>query len=124
MYRSGHTGIVLIVYAPFAYVFLITGQPVLAVLFGLGILAIEPLPDRDFRISFLSHRGISHSLFAALLIGLITGMVGWLVGRLAIMPIVQTLQESSIISQTHSENSIRGLQEYDAGALSAIGVCV
>ena len=124
MYRYGHIGIVLLVYAPFTYVLLTTGHPTLAILCGLGILAIEPLPDRDFRLPFLSHRGISHSLFAALLIGLVMGAVGWLVGRYAISPIVQAFQESSIIRLTDSENILRDLRVYDAEAFSLIGFAV
>ena len=124
MYRYGHTGIDLIVYAPVAYVFLITGQPALALLCGLGILVIEPLPDRDFRVPFLTHRGISHSLVTALLIGLVMASVGWLVGRHVLPPVVQSLQELTVINLANSENILRDLLDYDAEAFSVIGFSI
>ncbi len=68
MYRLGHTGITLFVLAPLAYVLVEAHQPLLALITALGVLAIEPLPDLDFKFSFLDHRGVSHSLLAAVYI--------------------------------------------------------
>src|SRR5699024_3289380 len=43
-------------------------------------LLVEPLPDNDMWIPGLDHRGTSHSLFAALVIGAVLGGLGWVVG--------------------------------------------
>ena len=79
MYRLGHTGIALLVLAPLAYVLLEAHRPLLAFVTVLGVLAIEPLPDLDFKFRFLDHRGVSHSLLAAVTIGGILALCGWVV---------------------------------------------
>ena len=79
MYRLGHTGIALLVLAPLSYVLLETHRPLLALVTALGVLAIEPLPDFDFKLPFLDHRGVSHSLLAAVCIGGILALCGWVV---------------------------------------------
>jgi membrane-bound metal-dependent hydrolase YbcI (DUF457 family) len=77
MYRLGHTGIALLVLAPLAYGLVEAHKPLLALITALGVLAIEPLPDLDFKLSFLDHRGVSHSLFAAMCIGGFLALCGW-----------------------------------------------
>jgi membrane-bound metal-dependent hydrolase YbcI (DUF457 family) len=78
MYRLGHTGIALLVLAPLTCVLLEAHHPLLAVDTIFGVVGIEPLPDADFKFSFLDHRGTSHSLFAAVVIGGVIGFCGWL----------------------------------------------
>jgi membrane-bound metal-dependent hydrolase YbcI (DUF457 family) len=80
MYRLGHTGIALLVLAPLSYGLLEAHRPLLALIISLGVLAIEPLPDYDFKLPFLDHRGVSHSLFAAVAIGGFLALCGWFVG--------------------------------------------
>jgi membrane-bound metal-dependent hydrolase YbcI (DUF457 family) len=80
MNRKGHVGMVLLAYAPVAYLLITDGKLVLAVLGWLGIHLVEPLPDQDFHLPFLTHRGLSHSLVAVLVVGGILGAVGWLLG--------------------------------------------
>jgi membrane-bound metal-dependent hydrolase YbcI (DUF457 family) len=80
MNRKGHVGMTLLAYAPVAYFLVTDGKLVLAVLGWLGVHAVEPLPDQDFHLPFLTHRGISHSLVAVLVVGGILGASGWLLG--------------------------------------------
>jgi membrane-bound metal-dependent hydrolase YbcI (DUF457 family) len=80
MNRKGHIGMMLLAFAPVAYLLITDGKLVLAVLGWLGIQAVEPLPDQDFHLPFLTHRGLSHSLVAVLVVGSILGAVGWLLG--------------------------------------------
>ncbi len=70
----------LLTFAPVAYVLVGDGKLVLALLGWLGIQAVEPLPDQDFHLPVLNHRGVSHSLVAVFVIGCILGATGWLLG--------------------------------------------
>jgi inner membrane protein len=76
MYRLGHTGIALLVLAPLSYGLLEAHRPFLPLIISLGVLGIEPLPDYDFKIPFLDHRGVSHSLFAAVSVGDLLSLCG------------------------------------------------
>ncbi len=77
MYRTGHLGTSLLVYAPVGYL-LVGSRPLLAVLGGVVVLSLASLPDIDHRLPVVNHRGVTHSLlFAA---G--TGAVGWAAGAL------------------------------------------
>ena len=80
MNRQGHTGMTLLAFAPLAYLLASDGKLLLAGVFWLGIQAVEPLPDRDFKIPGLNHRGVSHSLLAVLVVGGVLGASGWLLG--------------------------------------------
>jgi membrane-bound metal-dependent hydrolase YbcI (DUF457 family) len=80
MNRKGHVGMALLAYAPVAYLLITDGKLVLAVFGWLGVHAVEPLPDQDFHLPFLTHRGLSHSLVAVLVVGGILGASGWLLG--------------------------------------------
>jgi membrane-bound metal-dependent hydrolase YbcI (DUF457 family) len=70
----------LLAFAPLAYLLASDGKLLLAGVCWLGIQAVEPLPDRDFHLPGLSHRGVSHSLLAVFIVGVVLGGVGWLLG--------------------------------------------
>ena len=80
MHRRGHIGMAMPTYTPVGFVLLQERQLGLALLSLLGVLIIEPLPDNDQWIPGLRHRGTSHSLLAALVVGGVIGAVGWVVG--------------------------------------------
>ena len=80
MNRQGHTGMTLLAFAPLAYVLSSDGKFLLAGVCWLGIQAIEPLPDQDFWLPGLSHRGLSHSLLAVGVVGSVFGVIGWVLG--------------------------------------------
>ncbi|UPM43585.1 metal-dependent hydrolase [Halocatena salina] len=74
MDRHGHVGLNLLVFTPIAY-YLIRSNRVALVVFGLlGLLMVEPLVDLDRLIPGVEHRGTSHSLFAALVVGVVCGV--------------------------------------------------
>ena len=80
MHRRGHVGIAMLAYAPVGFTLLTERQLGLAVAGLFGVLAVEPFPDNDFWIPGLSHRGTSHSLLCALLVGGVLGALGWVIG--------------------------------------------
>lgn len=73
MYRTGHYGAALLLYAPVGAALLLTGFRGVAVVGGAGAVALARLPDYDLRVPFLSHRGPTHTLAFALLVGLVAG---------------------------------------------------
>lgn len=76
----GHLGIVLLGYAPIAYRQLRMGRGRRA-LVGTTVLALlASLPDVDLLLPGVAHRGITHTVWAALALGLVAGVVGLAVG--------------------------------------------
>jgi membrane-bound metal-dependent hydrolase YbcI (DUF457 family) len=80
MHRRGHVGVALLAYAPVGFILLRERQFGLALLGLIGVLLIEPLPDSDFWLPGLSHRGVSHSLLSMLVVGGVLGALGWFIG--------------------------------------------
>ena len=74
MYLLGHIGISLLLFAPLAGLLVSTGQPLLAVLTGLLMVALGPLPDLDTYTDRLAHRGSTHTVWFALGVGLVAGL--------------------------------------------------
>mgnify|MGYP000427530682 FL=1 len=73
MYRTGHYGAALLTYAPVGVALLLVGFEAAGVVGGVGVLALARLPDYDLRVPFVSHRGPTHTLGFALLVGLVVG---------------------------------------------------
>jgi len=73
MYRTGHYGAALLVYAPVGAALLVTGFEAAAVGGGAGTVALTRLPDYDLQIPLVSHRGPTHTIGFALLVGLVLG---------------------------------------------------
>lgn len=73
----GHIGIALLVYAPVAYVLLRYGRDRRMWTGALAILTIVLGPDVDVYVAGLAHRGITHTLWAALLVGILTAGIAW-----------------------------------------------
>ncbi|OTE98470.1 metal-dependent hydrolase [Halorubrum sp. SD683] len=80
MYRKGHVGASLVVYAPFG--FLVTA--LLSIEAGLvgaaGVASTAMVPDLDMRVPVVRHRGITHTVWFALLVGVVLGGVGLAAG--------------------------------------------
>jgi inner membrane protein len=76
MYRDGHYGAALLVYAPVCLLVGVLGYPTLALLAGGVVLALAMVPDWDTRIPGLKHRGPTHTVGFALLVGAVVGGVG------------------------------------------------
>ena len=72
MFRIGHYGVALLLYAPVCGWLLAGGHPALATLGGLVVLGVTMLPDADVRVPFVPHRGPTHTLC---FVGLVAGLV-------------------------------------------------
>ncbi len=77
MYRKGHYGVSLLVFAPIAFVLLAFGRADLALVTGGTMLWLAMLPDVDHRIPGVPHRGPTHSLLFATLVGAGFGAAGF-----------------------------------------------
>lgn len=69
MYQLGHFGVALLAYAPLGVVVGLTGAEALAVVGGLVCVSLSTLPDCDHDIPFIEHRGITHTLGFAVVVG-------------------------------------------------------
>jgi inner membrane protein len=121
MHRQGHTGIVLLALASINYVLLSAGRPLLALL-AWGVYWIEPLPDLDLRTPLLSHRGTSHSLVAAVVVGGCCAGLGWAFGTYVTTPVLPWLRAEVLIGQQWSTAPY--VSVLDAESLSLVGFCV
>jgi len=75
MLKTGHYGAALLLYAPAGFL-LLSVDPSLAVLGGVGSVALARLPDYDLRVPFVEHRGVTHTLLFLLLVAATLGAVG------------------------------------------------
>lgn len=80
MHKTGHIGAALLVYSPMGLVLLLSGLDELAVLGGIGMIALATLPDCDQQLPIIAHRGPTHSLLFALVLGTILGAAGFVFG--------------------------------------------
>jgi inner membrane protein len=81
VYRNGHYGVVLLAFAPVGIALVSNGFGGLAVLVGGGALWLAMLPDVDHRVPGISHRGVTHTVWFALLVAGVLGGIGLVVGR-------------------------------------------
>jgi inner membrane protein len=88
VYRTGHYGVALLVYAPVGFVLAAAGRPTAAVAGGGVVLALTPLPDYDQRVPFVEHRGVTHTLLFA---GVVGGGTGGATGALTGAPALTAL---------------------------------
>jgi inner membrane protein len=80
VYRKGHWGVSLLLFAPVGSALVALGQQHLAFVGGAVMVWLAMLPDVDIRIPGLSHRGSTHTLAFAALVGLAFGAVGFVLG--------------------------------------------
>lgn len=79
MYRTGHYGAALLLYAPLGFV-LLGVAPAMAFVGGAAVLFLATLPDVDHRLPLVSHRGVTHTLpFLAAVAGALAA-AGWYLG--------------------------------------------
>jgi len=76
MFKQGHLGVSMLVFGPVGYALVARGLPELAAITGLVMAWFTMLPDIDHRLPIVEHRGPTHSLLFAALIG----GIGWAVG--------------------------------------------
>ncbi|WP_336003132.1 metal-dependent hydrolase [Halorientalis halophila] len=80
MYKAGHVGVSLLVFLPVGVGLVLAGRPELALLGEAVMLALASLPDVDHELPLISHRGVIHTVWFALLVGVALGAVGWVLG--------------------------------------------
>lgn len=73
MYQLGHYGAALVAYAPLGAVVAFTGQAELAILGALLCVSLSTLPDADHQLPLIAHRGPTHTVLFALLVGTVVG---------------------------------------------------
>ena len=72
MLKPGHIGTGLLVYAPIAGAVIAFADILLALAGGIIVVFTSMLPDQDHSLPFLTHRGVSHTIVAAAVVGTIT----------------------------------------------------
>lgn len=125
MYRHGHLGIALLTLAPTTYILASAEHVAIAVLVALGILTIEPLPDRDQWIPGLSHRGTSHSFTAATIVGIVCAGLGWVFGHYVTVPFAEWVQSRATETDIAMVATVgEQLTILDPATLSGVGFAV
>lgn len=81
MYRTGHIGVALLTYSPIGVLLLVSGLGELAILGGAGMVALAMVPDADHRVPFVRHRGPTHTLLFAAIVGIGLGAAGFTLGE-------------------------------------------
>ena len=79
MYRNGHYGVSLLVFAPVGFALVAAGRPALALVTGGTMVWLATLPDVDHRLPGVTHRGVTHTLAFAAAVGAALALVGALV---------------------------------------------
>lgn len=74
MYQLGHYGAALLAYAPLGTGVALAGYETTALVGALACVALSTLPDCDHQLPGLEHRGPTHSLGFAVLVGV--GLAG------------------------------------------------
>jgi inner membrane protein len=80
VYRKGHYGVALLLFAPVGFALVVLGLPIVALLTGGVMLWLAMLPDVDHRLPLIEHRGPTHSLLFAGVVGAAFGGAGYLLG--------------------------------------------
>ena len=80
MYRKGHLGVSLLVFAPVGYWLVSVGEPGAALMTGAVMGWLAMLPDVDHRLPGIEHRGLTHSLLFVALVGGAFAAVGAMFG--------------------------------------------
>lgn len=88
MYRAGHYGAALLVYAPLGVAVGAVGHEAVAVVGGAVAVALSTTPDYDHRLPLIAHRGPTHTLLFALVVGaaLAAGVFSLATGEAAFEP--------------------------------------
>jgi inner membrane protein len=69
VYQKGHYGVSLLAFAPVGHLLVARGNLALALVSAGVVVAFATLPDVDHRIPGIAHRGPTHTLAFALLVG-------------------------------------------------------
>ncbi len=81
VHRTGHLGIALLVAAPVGSLLVAAGAPSVALVTGAVLVSFATMPDVDHHVPLITHRGPTHSLLFAVLVGGALGVGGQLVSQ-------------------------------------------
>ena len=81
MYQTGHYGAALLAYAPLGFAVSAAGFRSLALVGGALALALAMVPDWDTKVPVVAHRGPTHTLWFAVLVGLAVAAGGFVLGQ-------------------------------------------
>ncbi|MFW6018874.1 MAG: metal-dependent hydrolase [Halapricum sp.] len=70
MYRTGHQGVNLVLFAPVLAALGVAGHLWLGAVGVAIVFTTASMPDIDVRLPLIAHRGITHTVWAALAVGL------------------------------------------------------
>ena len=87
MYKRGHLGIAMLTLAPITFWLVTAGYPAFAALVAGTVLYLSMLPDVDHRLPLVSHRGPTHSLLFAAVVGGVFAGAASLVGPALSVPV-------------------------------------
>jgi inner membrane protein len=80
MHQKGHIGASLLVYAPFGFVLAALTTMELAFIGAATVGSMAMVPDLDMRVPLIKHRGITHTVWFAFVVGAVFGLVGVILG--------------------------------------------
>jgi inner membrane protein len=78
--RSGHVGVSLLCYTPFAVVITAVASPVEALAGGVLSATVVMLPDVDIALN-IPHRGPTHTIWFVGMAGMLALLIGFVIGR-------------------------------------------
>ena len=102
MYKFGHIGVALLAYSPIGFGMLIAGFEDLAVAGGAVMVALANLPDCDHKLPFVQHRGFTHTVGFALVVGAGVAATGYLFGEYLLAAPATTLAAFGLLVGTLS----------------------
>ncbi len=70
----------MLFFAPLGFLLAFVGGLSAAIVGFVAAAALASLPDQDLRVPFIKHRGITHTVWFALVTGLVLGAFGALIG--------------------------------------------
>ncbi|RQH00973.1 metal-dependent hydrolase [Natrarchaeobius oligotrophus] len=80
MQQTGHYGAALVAYAPVGFVVAVLLSLELAAIGGVVAVVLSVLPDADMKTARIAHRGVTHTVHFAVLVGGILGLAGVVAG--------------------------------------------
>ncbi|MCU4743098.1 metal-dependent hydrolase [Halobacteria archaeon AArc-m2/3/4] len=81
MYKFGHFGAALLVYAPLGATVSVVGDGTLAVIGAVVCVSLSTVPDCDQYLPGTEHRGATHTVLFGLLVGTLLAAIATLVGN-------------------------------------------
>lgn len=80
MYQKGHIGASLLTYVPFGFLLTAFGSIEVGVIGAAAVASMAMVPDLNMKIPLVKHRGITHTVWFALAVGAVFGVVGAVAG--------------------------------------------